>query len=195
MKDYFVPFEAGACFHVFTHGVGDELVFREPQNYVYFLGKYKKYISPVADTFAYSLLPSHFHICIRFKSEEDILSSPKALARGSPLLREDIPKFLMQQFSNFLNSYAKSVNKFYGRMGALFCDGIRRVRIEGEEQLIKAIHYIHFNPVKHGLCRTVLDWPQSSLKQLMANRASWMLKEEVWELFGGRKMFLKYHEL
>jgi hypothetical protein len=29
----------------------------------------------------------------------------------------------------------------------------------------------------------------------MANRASWMLKEKVWELFGGRKMFLKYHDL
>ncbi len=195
MKDYYVPFEAGACFHVFTHGVGDELIFRELQNYYFFLTKYRKYISPIADTFAYSLLPNHFHLSIRFKTEEEILNSSKAKSRDAPLPKEEIPKFLMQQFSNFLNSYAKSVNKVYGRMGALFCDAIRRVRIEGEEQLIKAIHYIHYNPVKHGLSRTVLDWPHSSMKQLMANRASWMLKEEVWALFGGREMFLKYHEL
>ncbi len=34
--------------------------------------------------------------------------------------------------------------------------------IRDEKDLVNHIHYIHYNPVKHGLVKRVADWPYSS---------------------------------
>jgi putative transposase len=59
--------EAGEFYHIYNHGVGERDLFREPDNYDYFLGLYDKYISPVADTYAWVLMPNHFHLLVRIK--------------------------------------------------------------------------------------------------------------------------------
>ena len=38
-------------------------------------------------------------------------------------------------------------------------------RIRDEEDLMRHVNYIHFNPVKHGLVRCPHDWPYSSFDQ------------------------------
>lgn len=59
------PLVPGQYYHVFNKSVGGELLFRNEANYLYFLGKYKKYVSPFAETLAYCLMPTHFHFLIR----------------------------------------------------------------------------------------------------------------------------------
>lgn len=142
-------FECGYVYHVYTHSNGKDLIFRETENYRYFLDKLLKYIIPIAKIYAYCLMPNHFHLLLRFKNLDSILD-------------EDQHKYLMKQFSNLLNGYAKAYNKKYNRKGALFLDYLKRKRVDEEKYLIKLFHYIHNNPVHHGFVSKADQWEHSS---------------------------------
>jgi REP element-mobilizing transposase RayT len=60
-------------YHVYQHANGFENLFKEEENYRYFLQQWSKYISPIADTYAYCLMPNHIHFLIRIKEEGDII--------------------------------------------------------------------------------------------------------------------------
>ena len=59
-------------YHIFNHANGFENVFREDENFRFFLEKYRLFISPIAETYAYCLLPNHFHFVIRIRRWEVI---------------------------------------------------------------------------------------------------------------------------
>jgi hypothetical protein len=50
----------GLTYRVYTRADGSEKLFRFAKNYRFFMEKYQPYISPVADTFCYCLMPNHF---------------------------------------------------------------------------------------------------------------------------------------
>jgi REP element-mobilizing transposase RayT len=47
-------------------------LFKEERNYELFLEKYYRHIYAVAETFAYCLMPNHFHLMIRIRRIEDL---------------------------------------------------------------------------------------------------------------------------
>ena len=59
-------------YHIYNHTNGFGNIFKSDENYRFFLEKHKLYISPVAGTFAYCLIPNHFHLLIKIKSEEEL---------------------------------------------------------------------------------------------------------------------------
>lgn len=59
-------------YHIFSRANGNEKLFHSPENYRFFLEKYWQYIVPVADSFAYCLLPNHFHFLIQIRSAEEL---------------------------------------------------------------------------------------------------------------------------
>ena len=61
-----------ATYHIYNRANGNERLFLTDQNYHYFLEKYSQYISPIADTFCYCLMPNHFHFLIKIESEESL---------------------------------------------------------------------------------------------------------------------------
>ena len=75
----------------------------------------------------------------------------------------EISRIISQQFSNMFNSYTQAINKHYGRTGKLFELPFRRKLIGSHEQLINTIHYIHNNPVKHGITINANNYRYSSL--------------------------------
>lgn len=50
------PLELGVIYHIYNRGNNGETIFREERNYEYFMRLYGKYITSIADTFAYCLL-------------------------------------------------------------------------------------------------------------------------------------------
>lgn len=54
-------------YHIFNHANGFENVFRKEENFYFFLEKYRLYISPIAETYAYCLMPNHFHLVVRIR--------------------------------------------------------------------------------------------------------------------------------
>jgi putative transposase len=66
------PLSYGCFYHIYNRGVDGCDLFRENDNYEHFLGLYDRYISPVAETYAWVLMKNHFHVLIRIKEESQI---------------------------------------------------------------------------------------------------------------------------
>lgn len=175
-------FECGYMYHIYTHANGKDLIYREEENYKYFLDKLSKYIFPIAQIYAYCLMPNHFHLLIRFK-DLDLISN------------ENGHNYLMKHFSNLLNSYAKAYNKRYNRRGSLFLDYLKRKRVDNEKYLIKLLHYIHNNPVNHGFVEDINDWKYSSyLSYINFSKESKIERKEIMQYFDTIKNFVEYHK-
>jgi REP element-mobilizing transposase RayT len=196
---YFIPLEAGKFYHIFNHAVGSEKLFRNDENYNYFLKKFNEYISPIASTFSYVLIPNHFHFLIEIKDKKElyesyrILESNKEFPKVKPETELDFEKFVMQQFSNFFNCYTKSFNKKHNRKGALFIDYLRRTLISDEEYLRNMVLYIHQNPIHHKMCNKLEDWKYSSYNSILSEKLTLLEREEVINWFGDLENFIFMH--
>ncbi|UFH31109.1 transposase [Chryseobacterium sp. C-71] len=174
-------FEFDSVYHIFSHVNGKELIFREETNYQFFLKQLDKYITQIADIYAYCLLPNHFHLLLRFKNGENVNV-------------EGEHQFLMKNFGNFLNSYAKAFNKKYNRKGALFLNAVKRKKITDEKYLLKVLHYIHNNPVNHGFTSKINLWKYSSYDSYLNNiKASKLNRNEIMQYFDSLEIFKNYH--
>ncbi|MBE61112.1 MAG: transposase, partial [Flammeovirgaceae bacterium] len=119
----------GLYYHVYNHANGDENLFRREENYHYFLNLWAKHIEPIADTYAYCLMPNHFHALIRIK-ELDIIEAKIAMSD-----EVTIETFISRTFSNFFNAYAKAFNKMYDRRGSLFNRPFKAKEIDNDQYL------------------------------------------------------------
>jgi putative transposase len=192
-KDYYQPFVEDNIYHVFSRAVGSEKLFIEPENYRFFLQRYDKYICPVVDTFCYNLLPNHFHFIIQVKPYDQLLELYRQKKINACEYEGWQHKFVMQHFSNLLNSYTKSFNKLYNRKGALFMDYIRRVEIKTDAQLTSTIFYVNKNAVHHGYCSKIPDWPWSSYQAIISSTFTKLERKKVIEWFGSIEKFIEYH--
>jgi REP element-mobilizing transposase RayT len=170
-----IQFESGHFYHVWTHANGLDNLFREEANYLFLLSKYASYIHPVAKTFAYCLMPNHFHLMIQIR--EGIVNSPS------------------QAFSNLLNSYTQAFNKKYQRKGSLFIPNINRRKIESDSYFTRCITYIHQNPSHHGFVKDFRDWKFSSWKSYFSTAPTKLEKQAVLDWFGGIEGFIKDHQI
>ena len=194
MADYHLPLFPGEYYHVLSRAVGSEKLFRSDENRRFFLRRYVKYIQPLADTFAYCLLPNHFHFLIRIKPGDELRQLYTVLKPRSFFDPEAVPEFIMQQFSNFLNSYAKAFNKMYNRKGALFIDYLRRVEVKSENQFRATLFYIHKNPVHHQYVDKIEEWHWSSFKTIVGTETTILMRAEVLDWFDGVKGYMQYHQ-
>ena len=182
-------------YHIYNHGNASDNIFIISDNYNYFLKRYAFFINPIADTFAYCLLPNHFHFVVRIKSENEIQTAFKEkILKENELQLEKFPVFISKQFSNLFNSYSKAFNKACDRKGKLFRIPFRRKLISGNAYLLKAIHYVHANPVHHSFVNDMHDWDFSSIHAYETNRKTHIKKEEGLQLFDGIESFRKYHK-
>ena len=67
--------ESESYYHIYNRGINRCDLFRETNDYRQFLRFYEKYIEPIADTYAWVLMPNHFHLLIRIKSEKKLVST------------------------------------------------------------------------------------------------------------------------
>jgi REP element-mobilizing transposase RayT len=114
------PLQPGLYYHVFNRGNNGEDLFREERNYSFFLKLYGKYITPVADTYAYCLLRNHFHVLLRIKREDEVLSIQNSKDKKGIFLTNKDHYNPSKSFSNMFNAYSKAINKSYNRTGSLF---------------------------------------------------------------------------
>jgi putative transposase len=183
--DYYPPLLPDKLYHITGRAVGNEKLFLRNENYHFFLKKFDRYISPVADTVAWALLPNHFHFLIRIKPYQSLLEHYKKIKPHGKEDEDWQPGFVMKRFSNLLNSYAKSFNKVNKRRGALFIDYMRRREVKTAAHYNATIFYIHKNPVHHGCCKKITDWPWSSYKSIVSGAPTKMEHEMLLDWFGG----------
>ncbi len=100
-----------------------------------------------------------------------------------------------QQFSNFFNSYAKSINQAYGRTGNLFQRPFGRIRVTSEAYFANLVRYIHRNPQKHGFVSDYREYPHSSYQAFCSAKPTRLRRDVVLEWFGGGSDFKKAHDI
>jgi putative transposase len=75
MKNYEIPLLPEKYYPVYNHANGSDNLFLTSENYRYFLQRFASFINPIADIYAYCLMPNHIHFLIRIKSESDLQSA------------------------------------------------------------------------------------------------------------------------
>lgn len=167
--------QPGEFYHIFSRTIGSELLFRSDENYSFFLKNYRDYCDLQFSTFAYCLLPTHFHFLVQVKENA---TSDKALS----------------SISNFLNSYSKSYNKLYQRHGGLFQRKFKRKQIDHDSYLTQVVIYIHQNPSKHGIMEDFTKWKYSSYQALISSKPTNLEREYILDWFGGIDQFQENHQ-
>ena len=197
---YHIDLESDCFYHMFSRGEADEIVFRCEENYFYFLRKLPVYTDPICSILAFSLMPNHFHFLIRVKSEEELkeaftvnaLSASNRISEKLPTF--DLSKFVLQQFSNFLNSYTKSFNKMHHRKGGLFMNRIRRAKVNKETDFSNFVFYIHKNAVHHGLTERIGQWKFDSYNAILSEKPTSLDRQFVIDWFGSKSLFVDFHK-
>ena len=126
-KKYLALFEPDKCYHIYNRTNNKELLFRNHDNYIFFLKQFDIFISPIAETFAWNLMPNHFHFLIRIKPIDTIeywinsLPAEKQTKTEQHFLNDkDINNLVEMEFKRFFTSYAMAFNKMHFRNGIYF---------------------------------------------------------------------------
>ena len=115
------------------------------------------------DLFAFCLMPNHFHLLLRQRTERAMETFMKSLC----------------------TRYVKYFNKSHSeRVGVLFQDTYKAVYVGTEELLLHLTRYIHRNPISlPGVSWESSEWPSSYGNYLGKINQSWVKTEEILGYF------------
>jgi len=102
-------FEENFTYHIYNRS--NNCLFKTRENYLYFLEKFRNYISPYTEVLAWCLMPNHFHFMLVPHIKATEMVKEKHLPHT---------QLLSKQFGTFLSSYTKAFNKQNKRRGSLF---------------------------------------------------------------------------
>ena len=196
--------QPNCSYHIFNHANGFENIFIEDENYRFFLEKYQQYILPIAETYAYCLLPNHFHLVVRIRRREVLeevfrnfksTNFSKVQNFGKVEVTDNmIEYYISKQFANLFSCYTQSFNKVNKRRGSLFLKNFRREPIENKAYFLNAVIYTHRNPVHHAFCDRYTDWSYTSFCEIKERNSQMIEVDKLLRMFGGRESFIDLHE-
>ena len=202
------PLSYNKFYHIYNQGINGCPLFRKAENYEHFLGLYDKYISPIADTFAWVLMNNHFHFLVRVKPERQIgfyksLNTDRSndavrfqtIQNLSESTRPDKVKKPdpSRHFSHLFNAYTKYFNIKTKRSGSLFARPFKRIPVNSTAHLKYLVYYIHHNPVHHGFCEDMLEYPWSSYLTILSPKKTKLSRDEVLKWYNDQYDYKAYH--
>jgi putative transposase len=195
------PFYPGDVFHIYNRANGSDNLFEEHENYMYFQRKYIEKVSELVDTLAFCLMPNHFHLLVKVKSQEvinDYILRQRVL-KDSPVTPPDLTDFqrthfiVRRQFHGFFCGYAKAFNRYTGRKGSLLQQNTRRKIVSDDEYLKTLAQYIHLNPVHHGFVSDAEAWKYSSYADYVSGAESFVKTKQLIQVYGNLDELVKKH--
>ena len=78
-------------------------------------------------------------------------------------------------------------------MGSLFMKNFKRKEVDSDKYFLQLVHYIHMNPVAARMVEKLSDWEFSSYLKLISDHTTFLQREKILELFGGRENFVQVH--
>ena len=113
---YLADFEEEEKYHVYNRTNNEEKLFATDENRSFFLKRYKEIVAPFADTYCWNLLPNHFHILIRIKSEKEIVNYLASKPKEALTITER--RFLSSRVANLrVANLPKVGNSAGGKVG------------------------------------------------------------------------------
>ena len=127
-------------YHIMLRGINRQSIFEDDEDYRRFLETLEKYREECGySLYGYCLMPNHVHLVLREGKQ--------------PL------ETIMRRIGA---SYVYWYNAKYRRNGHLFQDRFKSEPVESDAYLLTVIRYVHWNPVKAGLCSVPEAYPYSS---------------------------------
>jgi putative transposase len=154
--------EPGGYFHLYNRSNNRELLFKQHDNFDYFVRRFNYHLGKHLDLLVFCLMPTHFHFLVRVNTRQ---------------VRET-----KDQIGVWLSGYAKAINKRFDRHGSLFQQHTKTRHVDDERYLTRLTAYIHNNPVRAGLVDAPDAWQYSSATLLLKPRP---------EPFAGRRFALE----
>jgi len=168
-KDYV----SHSYYHIYNSGVDKRVIFTDDQDYTFFLGLLKRYLSPSSEPDAYGrhgmtfygeiellafcLMPHHFHVLIYVNEQ---------------------PRSMAELMRRVCTSYTMYFNKKHNRVGSLFQGRYKAARISSEEHVLHISRYIHRNPEDY------YNWEYSSYPYYIKGwYAEWVRPGRVYALY------------
>ncbi len=199
-----MQFEEGYIYHIYNQGNNRRRIFFNRENYLYFLRKVKKYITPYGDILAWCLMPNHFHLMVLVNKLEVPISEQVTISHP---LTTNTNRTLNNSIAIILRSYTRAINKQENSSGSLFrketkaecvnCPkgivpsfitkaGITQINIvQPEKQYPKiCFDYIHRNPAKANLVKKDTDWEFSSAKDYAGLRKGKIINIQTAKKYG-----------
>lgn len=191
-RDY-KSFSEGEYYHIFNRGVGKMEVFVDDFDRAVFMRRLYENIFPKDERFkskkskqnrrkllpdnsfeliAFCLMPNHYHLIVK------------------QLGKTPVSKLILKTCTG----YSMYFNKKYGRVGSLFQDVFKSVRVETNSQLLWLSYYVHNNPKKAGLTKKALDYKWSSLQEYLKGREGHCKKEIILDQFKDLTQYAKYFD-
>lgn len=167
------PLEKDFYYHIYNRGINGCEIFKNNDNYNYFIKLLSKYLDSYITIYAYGLLYNHFHLVVKIDEDQKIVS---------------------QKFSNFFNAYAKAFNKAHNRTGSLFEKPFKRIRLLSEDYLKNLIIYVNTNPIKHKVSLNFENYLYSSYSECLLRKSQIVNVNEVLELFDDIENFKFVHQ-
>jgi len=191
-RDY-KDFARNEIFHIYNRGVGKMNIFLNEEDYILFLSRLKENLFPKSikkqslnfsdrrktlppnsfDLISYCLMPNHFHMLIQQKT--------------------DLP--ITQLILKVCTGYSKYFNKKYDRVGSVFQDRFKSVRIKKNEQLLWTSFYIHDNPRRAKIIKKLTNYRWNSYLDYAGLQYESLCKKEIIiEQFNSPSSYLKYFD-
>jgi putative transposase len=151
-----------AYYHVMLRGNNRQNIFHTKDDYHDFMSC----LNNIADSYAanihlYCLMTNHIHLVIEV---------------------QDIPiSKIMQSLST---KYARRHNQRYNTTGHLFQGRFKSKLIQDDQYLLELCYYIHMNPVKAGICRSMDAYLWSSHHVYMNKRADskFVTRDHIYQI-------------
>ncbi len=195
------PLVKGEVYHVFNRSIAQQPIFIQSKNYQRALEVFRFYQfekpslrfsfynrlptdvkseflsnlsnkNRVVDIICFCLMPNHVHFLLKCLTDKGIT----------------------QFISNFQNSYAKYFNIRHERIGSLFQQNFKAVRIETDEQLIHVSRYIHLNPVTAYIIEAtqLKDYPWSSFRDYLKGESNYLSLRPILNFFKNPNDYEKF---
>lgn len=160
-----MDFKANNIYHIYNRGNNRQNIFLSERNYIYFLEKVRKYITPTCDILAYVLMPNHFHFLIHADHRTQVTVTNISFTNN----------VLSEGIRLMLSSYTKGINKQEDRTGNLIQQKTKSkcvydAEVNDLQYVTTCFHYIHQNPVMAGLVSKNGDWIYSSYRDYVGLR-------------------------
>lgn len=197
-----IPLVNGEYYHIFNRGVAHLPTYSRKKDYQRFLtcldyyrnnnlpcklsrflqfpiemqndiqSTFEKEQNHCIELISFSLMPNHFHLLLRQKTDNGIST----------------------YITRLINSYTRYFNTKYRRVGPVFQGVFKAVRIETNEQLIHVSRYIHLNPLVSMIVteKDLLHYSWSSLYTFLYNDLPFVNPQPILEYFSSVQDYFQF---
>lgn len=163
----------GALHHVMVRGIEGTKIFRTDKDRKDFLERLAGQCEADAlKVYAWALIPNHLHVVVRTGNRP-----------------------LFASMRKILTGYVVRFNRRHNRVGHLFQNRYKSIVCEEDPYLLELTRYIHLNPLRAGVVRTIKElerYPWGGHSAIMGTvKREWQDTEEILGYFGKGKGSVK----